>query len=164
MFWQRFSDKFWCCLCSPTDHERLVSEGKGGSIVIDYDRSTMILWGSAVNDTESVKMSLAALAAPSVTSRDALPLFSRSGDTAFSLIVSSIFVKEEWEVERIIQSFVQILKFWYNYCVILTEILYGLEGLGYWSKEGQQCCYLHQSHWSKTILLCSRQQCHQTLA
>ncbi|CAK9256200.1 unnamed protein product [Sphagnum jensenii] len=64
---------------SPTDHERLgmVSEGKGGSIVIDYDRSTMILWGNAVNDTESVKMSLAALAAPSVTSRDALPLFSR---------------------------------------------------------------------------------------
>jgi hypothetical protein len=44
----------------------------------------MILWGNAVNDTESVKMSLAALAAPSVTSRDALPLFSRSGDTAFS--------------------------------------------------------------------------------
>jgi hypothetical protein len=55
----------------------MVSEGKGGSIVIDYDRSTMILWGNAVNDTESVKMSLAALAAPSVTSRDALPLFSR---------------------------------------------------------------------------------------
>jgi hypothetical protein len=64
------------------------------------------------------------------------------------------------EVERIIQ----ILKFWYNYCVILTEFLYGLEGSGYWSKEGQQCCYLRQSHWSKAILLCSRQQCHQTLA
>jgi hypothetical protein len=91
-------------------------------------------------------------------------LCSQGQETQLFLIVSSIFVKEELEVERIIQSFVQILKFWYNYCVILTEFLYGLEGSGYWSKEGQQCCYLHQSHWSKTILLCSRQQCHQTLA
>lgn len=55
----------------------LSAETKGGFIVVDYDRSTMILGGSAFTDKESVKNSLAALAAPSISSRDALPLSAR---------------------------------------------------------------------------------------
>jgi len=55
----------------------LTDKDKKAFVVIDYDRSAMILGGSAFTDVETVKKALAALTAPSVLSRDALPLSAR---------------------------------------------------------------------------------------
>ncbi|KAG0617381.1 hypothetical protein M758_5G185700 [Ceratodon purpureus] len=55
----------------------LANEDKEAFVVIDYDRSAMILGGSAFTDVETVKKALAALTAPSILSRDALPLSAR---------------------------------------------------------------------------------------
>ncbi|XP_024399305.1 uncharacterized protein [Physcomitrium patens] len=55
----------------------LSAEDKAAFVVIDYDRSAMILVGSAFTDVETIKKALAALTAPSVLSRDALPLSAR---------------------------------------------------------------------------------------
>lgn len=66
--------------CSPSDvgSVGLSAEDKAAFVVIDYDRSAMILVGSAFTDVETIKKALAALTAPSVLSRDALPLSARS--------------------------------------------------------------------------------------
>jgi len=66
-------------LCSPSDvgSVGLTSADKGAFVVIDYDRSAMILGGSAFTDVETVKKALAALTAPSILSQDALPLSAR---------------------------------------------------------------------------------------
>ena len=65
--------------CSPSDvgSVGLTAEDKKAFVVIDYDRSAMILGGSAFTDVETVKKALAALTASSILSRDALPLAAR---------------------------------------------------------------------------------------
>ena len=66
--------------CSPADLKSfgLSSEAECGFIVVDTEHSAMILGGSAFTDTATVKRALAALAAPSILSRGALPLSARS--------------------------------------------------------------------------------------
>jgi len=64
---------------SPADLKSfgLSSEAECGFIVVDTEHSAMILGGSAFTDTATVKRALAALAAPSILSRGALPLSAR---------------------------------------------------------------------------------------
>jgi hypothetical protein len=62
---------------SDVDSVGLTAEDKKAFVVIDYDRSAMILGGSAFTDVEAIKKALAALTAPSILSRDALPLSAR---------------------------------------------------------------------------------------
>lgn len=65
--------------CSPADLKifGLSPGAECGFIVINTERSTIILGGSAFTDTVTVKRALAALAAPSILSRGALPLSAR---------------------------------------------------------------------------------------
>jgi hypothetical protein len=67
----------WPCSPSDVDSVGLTAEDKKAFVVIDYDRSAMILGGSAFTDVEAIKKALAALTAPSILSRDALPLSAR---------------------------------------------------------------------------------------
>jgi hypothetical protein len=75
----------------------LTSKDKGAFVAIDYDRSAMILGGSAFTDVETVKKALVALTAPSILSRDALPLSARllvqGGATVVVFAPESVILK-----------------------------------------------------------------------
>lgn len=76
--------------CSPPDVSSvgLTTKDKEAFVAIDYDRSAMILGGSAFTDVETIKKALAALTGPSILSRDALPLSARL--VCYSIVLSSM--------------------------------------------------------------------------
>eukprot|EP00249_Psilotum_nudum_P002467 c15522_g1_i1 orf=472-1827(-) len=73
-----------------------ISTADTGYVIIDYDQSAMVLGGNSFADSSTVKVALAALAAPKIMSRSGLPLAARilvQGDSVILILSPENVVK-----------------------------------------------------------------------